>query len=625
MATFADYGIYFASYRYNQDNFKMSCPRCGKSRPNKWDLSVNPNEGVWQCFNPDCAWTGNLGPDGQREQRKENRLRNPSRPTYVPKPTEELPEACFQFFEKRNIPRSVVLDSDVNFGLIPVMYKDGDKLIKTEREAIFFLYKEDEVLHNIKFREIENKAFRMVSNAKLCWYNINSIKGEETVYICEGEPDVLSMKAAGYKAVISVPNGAPPLTNREQSTMLSYLEDAQERFADVKKFVLCGDMDAPGEGLMKLLAKRLEPERCWRVSWPAGCKDANDVLMRFGTEEGCKKIREAVEEADPYPIAGLITIREIARDIETLFMNGIQPGLSTGWRSVDKWITVNRPRLWLITGIPSSFKTPFVNNLAVNLANNFDWRFGIFSPETRPVEQLPINLIQSYLQKSAREGEPNRMNDSELIQGIEWLDDHFTIILPEKNNSIENLLEVTRKLIYRSGINAIVIDPWTRINKSNKNGYNDVDWLAYALDLMSDFMGKYNINIFCVAHPTKLQKVTRSKYPVPQAYDIMGGSHWFNFADVILACHRDKQVRPGICQIHNQKTKYVQDGDLGMGLLRFNFSAGYFTDLDLKEEQDLRKIIRDDGTMIVRQNDILADMENAQAEPPRERDEGSYF
>ena len=56
--TLTDYGINIKGRLSGQ--FKTTCPKCSKDRKKKKDpcLSVNIDEGVWNCHN--CGWAGSL-------------------------------------------------------------------------------------------------------------------------------------------------------------------------------------------------------------------------------------------------------------------------------------------------------------------------------------------------------------------------------------------------------------------------------------------------------------------------------------------------------------------------------------------------------------------------------------
>ncbi|MEG7677060.1 toprim domain-containing protein, partial [Listeria monocytogenes] len=71
----------------------------------------------------------------------------------------------------------------------------------------------------------------MSKDAELIFYNIDSIKGEDTVYITEGEIDAMSLYEAGIYNVISVPNGAAV----KGVTRLEYLDNCWQYFTDLKK------------------------------------------------------------------------------------------------------------------------------------------------------------------------------------------------------------------------------------------------------------------------------------------------------------------------------------------------------------------------------------------------------
>ena len=56
-----------------------------------------------------------------------------------------------------------------------------------------------------------------------------------------------------------------------------------------------------GLALAEELARRLGKERCYRVSWPDGCKDANDVLQNLGEAT----LRGSIDNAEGFPLRGL--------------------------------------------------------------------------------------------------------------------------------------------------------------------------------------------------------------------------------------------------------------------------------------------------------------------------------
>ena len=54
-------------------------------------------------------------------------------------------------------------------------------------------------------------------------------------------------------------------------------------------------------------------------------------------------------------------------------------GESTGIDSVDKLFTIAPGQLSVVTGIPGSGKSEFIDQLMINLARNSGWKFAVAS------------------------------------------------------------------------------------------------------------------------------------------------------------------------------------------------------------------------------------------------------
>ncbi len=115
------------------------------------------------------------------------------------------------------------------------------------------------------------------------FYGYDDISEEQTI-VCEGELDKLSFDMCGddLRASISVPFGAPSLKSTSFKDLDESLEHSHEKLSGVHRIVLAVDNDPAGKKLEEELARRLGKERCWRVIWPDGCKDANEVLVTYG-------------------------------------------------------------------------------------------------------------------------------------------------------------------------------------------------------------------------------------------------------------------------------------------------------------------------------------------------------
>ena len=198
----------------------------------------------------------------------------------------------------------------------------------------------------------------------------------------EGEMDKLAVEVAGFRNCVSVPNGAPVPGAKNYSASFGFLDSDRETVETVKRHIIAVDSDAPGARLEDELARRLGVEKCSRVRWPEGCKDANDVLAKHSAED----LRWFIENAEAFPIEGVFEISDRREDLLRLYEHGFEQCYLTGWRNLNSLYTVRPGELTAVTGIPSSGKSNFLDALLVNLARLHSWSFALFSPENLPLE-----------------------------------------------------------------------------------------------------------------------------------------------------------------------------------------------------------------------------------------------
>lgn len=108
----------------------------------------------------------------------------------------------------------------------------------------------------------------MVQGAELIPYNIDSVLGQDTCIIHEGELDAASSLATGFKSVISVPAGA--------NANLSWLDRFMEsHFENLKDIIIAVDTDSAG--------LKLRDE----AGQPSGCRTLPCGRLRTGVQ-GCQ-------------------------------------------------------------------------------------------------------------------------------------------------------------------------------------------------------------------------------------------------------------------------------------------------------------------------------------------------
>lgn len=292
-----------------------TCPKCSASRrkKNARCLSVNIDLGIFLCHH--CGWNGTL------QQGEGKRYESPSRSYAKPRihRLTPLPEKVIAWFAARGIPERVLAAQHIGWG---EMYF-GE--LEDRAWCIQFPYYRNRELINVKYRTLD-KHFRMATGAERILYGLDDIGDSKTLIWVEGEGDKLSVATAGCEACVSVPDGAPDAKSQQYESKFSFLQTAEDILAQIDTHILAVDNDANGQRLEHELSRRLGVEKCQRVTWPEGCKDANDVLVKHGPTA----LKTCIEGAEPYPVEGLLRVNDVARDAWRIFEQGWQKGLLDG-------------------------------------------------------------------------------------------------------------------------------------------------------------------------------------------------------------------------------------------------------------------------------------------------------
>lgn len=528
-------------------NVKTICPQCTphnrspKNRNSK-DLSVNVSEGVWNCHN--CGWTGALPKTGPKKE-------------YV-KPVarlEKLGAKAMAFFESRGISNNTLLRFNVTEA-VEWMPQHGKEV-----PVICFNYYRGTELVNIKFRGPE-KSFKLAKDAELIFYNLPAIENEKTVVIVEGEIDALSLYESKVYPVVSVPNGAS-----KGNQKLEYLDNCWQAFEGAEKIVLCVDNDEPGEALKQELARRLGKDRCYTVTYPENCKDANEVLIKHGPEA----VKSIIDGAQLWPLEGVVTMDEMYDTVCDYFLNGYPKGDAAGIVGFDELLTFQGGQLTMITGIPGSGKDEFANYVMCQLAKLHGWSWGVVGMEEPPT--VTVTKLQEKLTGKAfgfRKNPDSRISTSEFEWSVVMVDKYFHFVnVNTVEVTMDGIIDKLRELVLRHGIRGAIINPWNCLEHKIPPGYSETQYVSETLNTLINFLTRYNLHVFLIAHPTKIQKDKGTgKYDVPTLYSISGSAHFFNKTHNGLCVWRDFET--GEVTVYVQKVKWSWLGKVGYTSFIFN-------------------------------------------------------
>lgn len=584
MDRFEDHDIYLPPGA--SGDVAILCPRCSSGRKHKHDkcLSVNVEKGVWQCHHPHCNWKGRLKEDSHNTLKpvsstkpspREKKLLDTTRTISATIPP--LSQDAIELLKMRGISVSTAMKSGIG----------------TENGKILFpLRNEDGDIVNVKYRKIKEKSFHMVSGGDRILYNvygatrarIESPHVDNLVWV-EGEMDVLACIEAGINNVVSVPDGAPAPTTKDYSNKFEFLERCESFVKQYRTHTIAVDSDLAGRKLGEELARRIGPEKCKIVNWPDPIKDANQMLI----DHGANALRSAVNTARDFPVRGIHDISSIMEGVFEIYEHGDEPGLSTRWRSLDELYTCRQGEVTVITGVPNHGKSEWLDALITNLAILHGWHTAICSPENRPLKRHFSKLASKYTGKPFNPGPSERMTHKELAKAIAWANQHFTFILPEDDEmTIDNLINLGKILVYRKGIQALVIDPWGDMVHRFEQGENESGYIGRMLTKIRQFSRDHNVHVFIVAHPKQLVRTSTGNFPIPTPYDISGSAHWRNKPDNCICVWREdtlnKEAGGGssdtidgdAVEIHIQKVRFKQIGRQGKRPLYYDRVTGIY-------------------------------------------------
>ena len=526
----------FNQYSLEEGKAQGTCPLCSSDRqPKKQKLkcaSYDWERGLGTCHNCDTSFQLHTY---QRKGASEKVYVRPEVRVNNEKP---IGTKVVEWFKTRGISQKTLTDLNVGEGP-EFMPQTG----KTEN-VIKFNYMMGDQLINIKYRD-GRKNFKLFKGAEKVFYNINSIIGFDTCVIVEGEMDVLALHEAGVTNAISVPNGATLNSNN-----LEYLDACIDYFEDKEKIILAVDSDEAGQALQAELIRRLGSEVCYLASFE-DCKDANEYLQKYGKT----KLLERITNSRPVPLENVTTFKDIEDDITDFVRHGFKKGYQVGLSNFDRIFSTYTGQFITVTGIPSSGKSDFVDQMVVGYNANYGWKTAFASPEN-----VPTYLHAHKLMRKTWQGMPSKedIGTDKWNQVADHCNSNYFHIDMERY-TLESVLKKGAELVKRKGIKCLVIDPFNKIRDVDCKTEDVNRYTMEYLTKIEVFAKKYDVLVFVVAHPTKMYKDKDGKIEEPTMYSIKGGGEWYDASYHGLLVHRDYENKTVKCKV--LKVKFQNLGE----------------------------------------------------------------
>ena len=477
--------------------FFKTCPYCKPraTRGNVNTFSINLKTGQHKCLRASCGVSGNmitlardfdfsLGTEIDEyyaPKKKYRELPQPKEPV-IPKPE------ALQYLESRGISEEVAKRYEIT-----VQTKNPNILV-------FPFYDEVGKLKFVKYRKTDfdktkddNKEWCESKTKPILFGMKQCDTSFKRLVIVEGQLDCLAVATAGINNVVSVPTGAKGFT---------WVPYCWNWLCKWEEIIVFGDYEKGSISLLDELSKRLKTKiKHVREEDYLDCKDANEILLKYGKEQVIK----CVENAIPIPIENVIDLADV-KDVDPYSIEKIP----TRIQEVDKLLCgglifgcVN-----LITGKSGKGKSTLASQILGNAIDcgynvfaysgelpNFLFKSAIDFQSAGPqnvIEENRGEYVRRYVRKSAKE------EIEEWYRGKCMLYDRTMV-----NDEDTDLLKTIEQMIISQNVRVILIDNlMTMISQTNVKG-SKLDSQSNISHKLEDMARFYNVCIILVAHKRK--------------------------------------------------------------------------------------------------------------------------
>jgi twinkle protein len=552
-------------------------------------FTVSPSKGIYKCFG--CGRSGDTLQFLMEHEKKSypeaidilakkynvEIEHEGKRKEYV-KPTERLEKLSKKHLEWFETERKISNDTLLRMNITEA--REYMPQLKGEVNTVCFNYFRGDNLVNIKFRGPQ-KSFKLSKDAELIFYNLNALEKESIGIIVEGEMDVLTMVECGIYNAVGVPNGTPPKGSKMN---LEYLDNCYTEFAHLKTVIIAVDDDEVGRHLKEELGRRIGKQKCKIVTYPEGCKDSNDVLVKHGKAA----VVEMINAAKDWPLEGIIPMDDIADEIIEFYEKGYPLGDKAGIEGFDPLLSFMGGQLTMVTGIPGHGKDEFTNWIMASLSKNHGWKWGVFNFE-EPAEIHTTKLMEKFTDKAFafRKEQGHRMSRMEFDRALSKVDEHFHFVNVSKIDvTMDGVIAKAAELVNRYGINGMIINPWNYLEHKRSGYQTETEYISEALTKLINFLWQYGVHCLLIAHPYKMQKDKKTgEYEVPTLYSISGSSHFYNKTHNGFCVYRNR--REGTVDVHVQKVKWYWLGKTDVARFHFNVNTRTYSPAEPQLPEEL--------------------------------------
>ena len=570
------------------------CPEC-----NHHALEYTPSTGNFHCWK--CGIYGHFSDveDPEKKQRRQHPAASPPKEGEVPIHVEDympldekdtvscvdlyagtdeeletdpvlsiglraVQKAVRYYLRKMDIPLKVALDARIGVAERFITTKEDEKAGAKGmlRPCIAFRNYVDGYLVNIKYRCIgvkkvavtifgENryylqfdKGFDQQSAFTPCApYGIdvlNPAHGQrhETLYICEGEKDCLTLRTLGLHPAISVASGANTDLARSFEAFRTWLEP-------LRRIIVVGDQDEKGRQLARKLVDFFDAQDVYVAHWDQRqCgKDISDVHHKMGADVARTVVSQAQlsQTEDVCEYTGKADMDLIADEALGLGDEGYDLQLGELMNQVFR--ITDMGGLIIVSGVPGSGKSDWIDFFAATQMARHDDHVCYCSFEVPDKHRHLRKLTQTWIGATPT----TSLTREQLYPYIQAVTDHVTHLnLRHSRPTYQRVLHRAEAVLARHpNMRYLIIDPYLYLSMSIGHNITETEAIKQMLTSVQDWAHLHHVWVIIVAHPRKMTTRDGSdELEEINFYTLSGSANWANVADFLMTIKR--VVRNGV-------------------------------------------------------------------------------
>lgn len=502
----------------------QKCPFCGGGShgKDKYTFSINLENGKCNCRRASCGYNGNMITLSQdldfslgRDADTYFKLSSYSQKEYTD---------FSAYRNKHVVPNDPALAYLKERGISAETAKKYELAAQKDHEStLAFLFRDEEgEIQMVKYRNMEFVKGVTAGNKEWCAKNCKPIlfgmyqcESRGRLVITEGQMDSLSVAEAGIQNAVSVPTGANGFT------WVPHCWDFMQKFQEI---VVFGDYEKGTVTLAAEISARWpDKTKVVRTEDYQDCKDANEILQKYGQEA----IRKAVENAQGATDKRIKPMTEV-KSVDIMAMKT----LSTGIKSLDKVLSggLRIGQLIILTGRRGEGKSTLGSMIGVHAMHQ---GFNCFFYSGELMDFYFRNWMDRQIlgkeMSVTDDNEYDRLRLNQFYADKAYIYDN-TLVETDEIEDIPGTIEIA---IRQQGCEFILVDNlMTAIDPDNEDLYRAQSKFVGQLATLAK---KYSVIIMLIAHPRKSNNALGND-------DVSGSADITNKADIVMVYGRQKDT-----------------------------------------------------------------------------------